>query len=77
MSSSLPAPGEPVGEAALERAWRTYLMMHRNVEDDDPRRGTLRSYIGKLCAAGEDNPEGLAVAGLRYLKQLDLMAAQR
>jgi hypothetical protein len=56
---------------AFERAWRVYLLMNSGVDENDERRTRLEQFIRKCCAAGENDPEALAVGGLIYLKKLD------
>ena len=63
--------GTRTAEVAFASAWRTYLLLHRDVSEHDDRRATLRCYISNLFKAGENNPDALRRAGLLYLRRLD------
>src|SRR5436190_22431673 len=56
-------PSESAAEVATNCAWRSYLLLHKEVNDDDDRRTTLRRYISHLCGDGERNPDALQTAG--------------
>ena len=58
-------------DAASASAWRTYLLLHKDVSEDDDRRMTLDRYVSNLREAGENNPDALQRAGLVYLRKLD------
>jgi len=64
-------------EAACTSAWRTYLLLHKEVNEDDDRLTTLRRYITNLCEDGECNPDTLQKAGLLYLRKLDELGEER
>jgi hypothetical protein len=57
--------------AAFARAWSAYRMINHDVRDDDKRRDSLERFIRQRYEAGVDDPELLAVAGLKFLKELD------
>jgi hypothetical protein len=61
-----------VVEIAFERAWRVYLMMHDHIDRNDARREALVSHIRALWREGQGDSESLAVAGLKFLRQLDV-----
>ena len=56
---------------AVDSAWRTYLLLHSEVDENDDRRNALCHYIATLCEAGEHDPDTLQRAGLVYLRELD------
>ncbi len=56
---------------AFKRAWSVYLLINRDVDENDERRATLDRFIRKRCEEGESDTETLTVEGLTYLKQLD------
>jgi hypothetical protein len=58
-------------DLAFERAWSIYLLINAGVDENDARRTSLERFIRRRCEAGEDDPESLAVAGLKHLKMLD------
>ena len=64
-------------EAACASAWRTYLLLHKDVDEDDDRLTTLHRYITHLCEDGECNPDTLRKAGLLYLRKLDELGEER
>jgi hypothetical protein len=64
------------GQAASDSAWSTYLLLHREVDENDYRRLALRLYVANLCDAGEQNPDALQTAGLAYLRKLDKRGEQ-
>jgi hypothetical protein len=64
-------------ELASASAWRTYLLLHSDVSEDDDRRTTLHRYVFNLCEAGENNQDALLRAGLLYLRKLDELGEQR
>jgi len=65
-----------VAEVACASAWSTYLLLHREVNEDDDRRVALDRYVSNLCDSGEDDPDALQTAGLAYLRKLDQVAAE-
>ena len=60
-----------VASAAFARAWSAYRLIHPNVHENDEKRASLERFIRQRREAGIDDPEMLAVAGLKFLKQLD------
>jgi hypothetical protein len=56
---------------AFERAWSVYLLINTHVNENDERRTVLERFIRKICEAGENDPETLAVGGLTHLRKLD------
>ena len=64
-------------EAACASAWRTYLLLHKDVDEDDDRLTTLRRYITNLYEDGECDPDALQKAGLLYLRKLDELGEER
>jgi hypothetical protein len=64
-------------DVASASAWRTYLLSHRDVSEDDDRRTTLHRYVSNLCEAGENDPDALQSAGLLYLRKLDELGEER
>ena len=58
-------------EAALERAWSVYLLIHSGIDENDARRASLQRFIRQRCDAGETDTELLAVEGLKFLKSLE------
>jgi hypothetical protein len=75
-SPSIP-PSQNAAEVATNSAWSTYLLLHKEVDEDDDRRSTLQRYITHLCEDGEDNPDTLQTAGLAYLRRLDHLHEER
>ena len=69
--------GTRTAEVAFAAAWRTYLLLHNDVSEDDDRRTTLRCYISNLFKAGENDPDALRKAGLLYLRRLDELGEER
>jgi hypothetical protein len=70
-------PSESAAEVASNSAWRTYLLLNVEVNEDDDRRTTLRRYIAHLWADGERSPDALQTAGLVYLRKLDRLGEER
>jgi hypothetical protein len=64
-------------EAACAFAWRTYLLFHNEIGENDSRRDALRWYIGSLYEAGERDFDVLQVAALVYLKNLKQLGEDR
>ena len=58
-------------EGACAFAWRTHLLLHKGINEDDDRRTALHRYLTSLSDAGEHDFNVLQVAALRYLKKLD------
>jgi hypothetical protein len=60
-----------VVEIACTRAWGVYLLIHRDIDENDERQAKLRHFICERWKAGASESELLAVEGLKYLKTLD------
>jgi hypothetical protein len=60
-----------VASAALVRAWSAYRLINQGVHENDARRASLERFIRQRREAGVEDVEMLAVAGLKFLKQLD------
>jgi hypothetical protein len=60
-----------VASAAFVRAWGAYRLINQGIHENDERRASLERFIRQRLAAGVDDVEMLAVAGLKFLKQLD------
>jgi hypothetical protein len=58
-------------EGACAFAWRTYLLLHKGIDENDDRRTALHRYVTSLCDAGERDFDVLQVAAQLYLKKLD------
>ena len=56
-----PAPG----------AWGVYLMINRDLDQNDARRALLQRFIRSRWEVGNSDAELLAVEGLKYLKSLE------
>jgi hypothetical protein len=67
----------PAAELASASAWRRYLLLHRDVSEDDDRLTTLNRYVYYLCEGGENNPDTLLREGLLYLRKLDELGEER
>jgi len=67
--------GLDVVSAAFERAWKAYLLINRDVDENDARRAALERFIRKCRETGMTDAELLAVEGLRFLKRIDQSAA--
>ena len=57
--------------AAFVRAWGAYRLINQKVHENDERRASLERFIRQRYQAGVEDVELLAVAGLKFLKQLD------
>ena len=64
-------------EIASTFAWSTYLLLHKEVDEDDDRRIALDRYVINLCESGEQDPTALQRAGLLYLCRLDQLGKER
>ena len=60
-----------VASAALVRAWSAYRLINQGIPENDERRASLERFIRQRLAAGVDDVEMLAVAGLKFLKTVD------
>lgn len=58
-------------EGAGAFAWRTYLLLHKGIDENDDRRTALYRFVTSLFDAGERDFNVLQVAALQYLKKLD------
>jgi hypothetical protein len=58
-------------ETACARAWSVYLMINRDLDQNDARRALLRRFLRIRWEAGNSDAELLAVEGLKYLKSLE------
>ena len=66
-----------VASAALARAWSAYRLINQGVPENDERRASLEAFIRQRLESGVDDVEMLAVAGLKFLKKLDLRGTSR
>ena len=57
--------------------WRTYLLSHKGVDENDSRRAALHRYVSDLRDSGEHDFDTLQVAGLVYLRRLDEFGEDR
>ena len=60
-----------VASAAFVRAWGAYRLINQGIHENDERRASLERFIRQRHQAGVEDVEMLAVAGLKFLKQLD------
>jgi hypothetical protein len=58
-------------EGACAFAWRSYLLLHSGISENDNRRSALYRYIANLRDTGEDSFDLLQIAAVAYLKKLD------
>ena len=58
-------------EIACARAWSVYLLINRDLDQNDARRALLKRFIRNRWEAGNSDAEFLAVEGLKYLKSLE------
>ncbi|MBR0708141.1 MULTISPECIES: hypothetical protein [Bradyrhizobium] len=58
-------------EGACAFAWRSYLLVHSGISENDDRRTALHRYISNLRDTGEDDFDLLQIAAVAYLKKLD------
>jgi hypothetical protein len=58
-------------ETASARAWSVYLMINRDLDQNDARRALLKRFLRNRWEAGNSDAEFLAVEGLKYLKSLE------
>ena len=68
---------DAAAEVACTSAWSTYLMLHKELIEDDDRRAALHRYVANLCNTGEHNPDALRTAGLLYLRMRDELVEGR
>jgi len=57
-------------ETACARAWGVYLMINRDLDQNDARRALLQRFLRHRSEVNSD-AEFLAVEGLKYLKSLE------
>jgi hypothetical protein len=58
-------------EGACAFAWRSYLLRHSNVDEDDSRRSALYRYVTNVRDTGEYDFDLLQIAAVAYLRKLD------
>lgn len=58
-------------EGACAFAWRSYLLRHNGISENDTRRSALYRYVANLSDTGEDDFDLLQIAAVAYLKKLD------
>jgi hypothetical protein len=58
-------------EGACAFAWRTYMLHHSGVNEDDKRRSALHRYVTDLRDTGEYDFDLLQIAAVTFLKKLD------
>jgi hypothetical protein len=58
-------------ESACARVWSVYLMINRDLNQNDARRALLKRFLRNRWEAGDSDAEFLAVEGLKYLKSLE------
>ncbi|WP_439365290.1 hypothetical protein ACNJYD_02865 [Bradyrhizobium sp. DASA03005] len=58
-------------EGACAFAWRSYLLLHNGISENDTRRSALYRYVVNLRDTGEDDFDRLQIAAVAYLKKLD------
>ena len=62
-------------EIACARAWGVYLMINRDIDQNDARWALLQRFLRIRWEAGSSDAEFLAVEGLKYLKSLERSSA--
>jgi hypothetical protein len=70
-------PMTSLAEGACAFAWRTYLLRHSSVSEDDDRRSALYRYVTNLRETGGYDFDLLQVAAVAYLKNLDKLHDDR
>ena len=58
-------------EGACAFAWRSYLLVHSSISENDSRRAVLYRYVTDLNDTGEYDFDLLQIAAVSYLKKLD------
>lgn len=58
-------------EGACAFAWRSYMLLHNGVSEDDNRRSVLHRYVTDLRDTGEYDFDLLQIAAVTFLKKLD------
>jgi hypothetical protein len=58
-------------DTACARAWSVYLMINRDLDQNDARLALLKRFLRNRWEAGNSDVELLAVEGLKYLKSLE------
>jgi hypothetical protein len=64
-------------EGACAFAWRNHLLRHSSIREDDSRRSALYHYITNLRDTGDYGFDGLRIAAVAYLKNLDKLHDDR
>ena len=64
-------------DGACAFAWRSYLLLHSGMNEDDTRRSALYRYVTNLHEAGEYEFDLLQIAAVAYLKNLDKLHDDR
>ena len=64
-------------DGACAFAWRSYLLLHSGVSEDDNRRSALFSYVTNLRDTGAYDFDLLQIAAVAYLKKLDELHDER
>jgi hypothetical protein len=64
-----------VAGIAFARAWKVYLLINKDVDENDARRATLKRFIRQKLDAGVEDAEVLVVDGLKHLKHIDQSGA--
>jgi hypothetical protein len=64
-------------EGACAFAWRSYLLRHSSVSEDDNRRSALHRYVTDLRDTGEYDFALLQIAAVAYLRNLDKLHDER
>jgi hypothetical protein len=62
-------------EGACAFAWRTYLLHHKGIDENDDRRSALHRYVERMPVSVNFNV--LQVAALLYLRKLDELNEDR
>ncbi|WP_316191121.1 MULTISPECIES: hypothetical protein [unclassified Bradyrhizobium] len=60
-----------VVEGACAFAWRNYLLLHSDIDENDDVRAALYRYVADVRDAGEHAFDVLQIAAVAYLKKLD------
>lgn len=58
-------------EGACAFAWRSYLLVHSDIDENDNVRSALYRYVADVCDAGADDFDALQIVAVAYLKKLD------
>jgi hypothetical protein len=63
--------------AACAYAWRTYMLLHSGVSEEDERRSALHRFLSDLYLSREYDFKLLQVAAVTYLRALDEVHEER